>query len=122
MGRWRRRMKCKQCGKEFEPKQGNQKFCSEDCRVKVNVAQIKMTAKIKAIAKKFDFDLKNKDKIIRAKMMLFNANDVHRCPCDADNPKRFCGSALCIHDVVHYGHCHCNLFHLKDSPIEPTME
>lgn len=115
-------MKCKQCGKEFEPKQEGQKFCSEGCRVKVNVAQIKMNAKIKSIAKKFDFDLKNREKIVRAKVMIFRADEVHRCPCDADNPKRFCGSALCIHDVVHYGHCHCNLFHLKDSPIESTIE
>ena len=121
MGRWRRRMKCKYCGKEFDGRDAK-KYCSIDCYIEYNAKKNQTKASIKRMAKKYGFELKNLDKILNAKMLLFKNDNLKRCPCDSNNPKRFCGSALCIHDVVHYGHCHCNLFHLKDSPIEPTME
>ena len=114
-------MKCKYCGKEFENRD-TQKYCSTDCYFAYNDKKTRIKAKIKRLAEKYDFQLKNLDKIVNAKMMLFKTGDVTRCPCDADNQKRFCGSAQCIADTVYKGHCHCNLFHLKDSPIEPTME
>lgn len=114
-------MICKHCGKEFERRDAK-KYCSIDCYIAYNDKKTRTKATIKRIAKKYDFNLKNLEKIVNAKMLLFKHDDMKRCPCDANNSKRFCGSALCIHDVVHYGHCHCNLFHLKDSPIESNIE
>lgn len=107
--------KCPYCGKEFTPKD-NQKYCGNDCYMAYNAEKLRTKAMIKRLAKKYDFDVKNIDKIVNAKMLLFVNGERKKCPCDATNPKRFCGSALCIHDVVHYGHCHCNLFHLKNFP------
>lgn len=52
-----------------------------------------------------------------AKIRAFGDGNIHRCPCDADNPDRYCGSARCIADVVYKGHCHCNLFHSTKEPL-----
>lgn len=105
-------IKCKYCGKEFE-KRDVQQYCCYDCARDYNDKAISIRSKIKKIANKYDFELKNMDKIVNAKMMLFKFDDLTSCPCDAQNPNRFCGSALCIHDTIHKGHCHCNLMHAK---------
>jgi hypothetical protein len=103
-------MRCRVCGKEFEPKQSTQKYCGYDCYAKQNEKYSEAYRIIKSIKKKFGFDVKNKDKIIRAKTIMFDKGEQHRCPCDSQNKNRYCGSALCIADVVYKGHCHCNLF------------
>lgn len=105
-------IKCKMCGKEFE-KRDTQKFCCGDCALAYNQKFQNTKARIKSIAKKHDFELNNVDKILNAKMMLFKDSNTLRCPCDAQNQNRYCGSALCIHDTVAKGHCHCNMFFAK---------
>lgn len=106
-------LKCKMCGKEFVKEHAGQKFCHWKCQKQYQKKQSLISRLIHRIAKKYNFEIKNEDKIIRAKMMLFRNDDMKRCPCDATNPNRFCGSALCIHDTVHNNHCHCNLMHAK---------
>lgn len=114
--------KCKNCGKEFMQKVAHQEHCCYDCSLEYNCKKGKLRENIKRIAKKFDFELKNLDKIVNAKMRFFDDNERLRCPCDANNPKRYCGSARCIADTVYRGHCHCNMFHSKDKPvIEETL-
>lgn len=105
-------MKCKYCGKEIT-RTDRPNYCSPDCYLKRNRTCSKIRSIIKRVRKKYNFDVENEEKIINAKILLFKDGDVKRCPCDADNPERYCGSALCIHDVIEYGHCHCNLFHKK---------
>lgn len=105
--------KCLYCGKDFIPKD-NQKFCTTECYLEYNAKKTRLKTAIKRIAKKYDFEIENLSKIVNAKMLLFKHDNLKRCPCDANNAKRFCGSAQCIADVVYKGHCHCNLFHLKN--------
>lgn len=114
-------VKCKYCGKEIKrPDRLN--YCSLDCYRKANNARYRISTKIDKIARDFDFEIKNKDKIIKAKQMIFKNADLSCCPCDANNPDRFCGSARCIADVVYKGHCHCNLFHYKKKPLLDNNE
>lgn len=103
--------KCKNCGKEFMQKTAHQIHCCYDCSLAYNAEKNKARARIKRIAKKHGFTLKNMEKIINAKTRFFAKEDFLRCPCDAGNPNRYCGSALCIADTVYKGHCHCNMFH-----------
>jgi hypothetical protein len=104
-------MKCRVCGKEFEPKTKNQIYCGVDCYQKQNKKYTKAYILIKAVQRKFGFSVKNIEKIVRAKTLLFDDDNLMRCPCDAQNKNRYCGSALCIADVVYKGCCHCHLFH-----------
>ena len=60
---------------------------------------------------------KNLTKIARAKNMMFGLEEWQRCPCDGQNPDRYCGSDLCRNDVLEKGVCHCNCF-LKEEPKE----
>ena len=106
-------IKCAHCGKEFVRKQRHQKYCCWQCKEGDAAFYRPIKHLIKEIAKKYGFELKNEDKILRAKKMMFRDSDMTRCPCDAQNPNRYCGSKLCIHDTVHHGHCHCNMFHEK---------
>lgn len=104
---------CKWCKKKYE-QADRPEYCCSDCRYSAQIAMRTLKNKIKNIAKKHDFELKNFDKIVNAKLMCFggkNADEMMRCPCDSSNPNRYCGSAQCIADVVYKGHCHCNLFH-----------
>lgn len=103
--------KCKYCGKEVT-RTDREVFCSPQCAYKYKSVKLQCKRMIERIAKKYDFDLKNFDKILNAKMLL-TADNPKRCPCDINNPKRFCGSAQCIADTVYQGHCHCSLFWLK---------
>lgn len=105
--------KCFYCGREFVTNKSNQIYCSEHCRLKRQYKKNSIGILIDRIAKKHQFDLQNKTKIIRAKMMLFKDGDAKFCPCDSSNPNRYCGSDLCIHDVLQHSHCHCNLYHAK---------
>lgn len=106
-------LKCKMCGKEFTKQYSRQSFCCWKCQKKYQAQQNLVKRRIYRIAKKYNFEIKNEEKILRAKMMIFGDGDITRCPCDATNPNRFCGSALCIHDTIHNNHCHCNLMHAK---------
>ena len=105
-------VKCKCCKKDFEPKIPHQVFCCETCAKHYSAQRTKIRYMIRSVAKKFNFDIQNEDRIIKAKMLLFQ-NNFRSCPCDANNPNRYCGSAQCIHDVIEFNHCHCNLFHKK---------
>lgn len=109
-------MKCKRCGKEFESVSGKE-YCSWDCRHESDRKTDLFNKAIKRIANKYNFEIKNKEKITKAKVMIFREGNLLRCPCDADNPDRYCGSARCIADVVYKGHCHCSLFWSKKEPL-----
>lgn len=109
-------MKCRECGREFEKKGENQVYCTPYCYMKANEKRYKIKNKISRVARQFDFDVCNRDKIVNAKMMMFSADDVFKCPCDANNPNRYCGSALCIADTIYKGHCCCQLFWSKKEP------
>jgi len=52
----------------------------------------------------------NIEKIARAKMMMFGENEWSRCPCDGNNPSRFCLSEMCKADIASKGVCHCNCY------------
>ena len=106
-------MRCKECGKEFEKKGENQVYCSSYCYMKANEKRYRIKSRIARVAKAHDFEVHNRDKIVNAKMIMFSADDVYKCPCDSNNPNRYCGSALCITDTVTKGHCHCQLFYAK---------
>lgn len=105
--------KCAWCGKEFYGFDISPCCCQEH-RYLLNTTKTKIKSKIRTISKRFDFDVQNLDKIVNAKIRFFKGGDYTRCPCDADNPERYCGSALCISDVDTKGCCHCHLFHKKD--------
>lgn len=104
------------CGNEIT-KNDRDSYCSGDCYVKANAILTRIRYIIKRTAKKYNFEIKNESKITNAKFLLFKNDNVKRCPCDANNPDRYCGSAQCIADVVYKGHCHCNLFHSKKEPL-----
>ena len=108
-------IKCLNCGKEFIRKQEKQKYCNWKCQKEMLKSEKKLKYKINSLAKIMNFDLKNVDKILRAKKLLFNAENLHRCPCDAQNPNRFCGSIQCMNDIINNGHCECRLFWLKNT-------
>ena len=56
----------------------------------------------------------NVEKIARAKTMMFGEEGWHRCPCDGQNPERFCISPLCKSDIETKGICHCNCYKSKE--------
>ena len=109
-------IKCKWCGKEFE-KRDTQKFCCGDCALAHNQIIQNTKSKIKTIAKKYDFEIKNMDKIVNAKMMLFKNDNTMRCPCASQDTDHFCGSSRCIADTIYKGHCCCRLFWSKKEPL-----
>ena len=45
------------------------------------------------------------EKLLKAKE---RGNLGFRCPCDPNNPDRFCISPLCLSDIETKGACHCN--------------
>ena len=53
---------------------------------------------------------KNVQKIANAKQMMFGENEWHRCPCDGQNPERYCISELCRSDIERDGECHCHCY------------
>lgn len=104
--------RCQYCGKEIENPR-KKTYCSTDCSYNYQVDIAKIRNCIKTVARKNNFDVKNAESITRAKIRFFRGKNLKRCPCDADNPERYCGSPLCITDVINEGHCHCNLFWRK---------
>ena len=50
------------------------------------------------------------DRVIKAKERF---GLVEGCPCDKDNPERYCISPLCLSDIERDKHCHCNAYKLK---------
>lgn len=38
-----------------------------------------------------------------------------KCPCEQNNPKRFCISELCKEDIEKFGRCHCNCYYKKET-------
>ena len=113
--------KCKFCGNEIK-RTDRREYCSLECYEKSKLSRSRVFNLISRIAKTHDFEVKNKSKIVKAKMLIFKNGDLKYCPCDANNPDRFCGSARCIADVVYKGHCCCNLFHYKKKPILDSEE
>lgn len=116
--------KCDWCGKEFiVHDRPDQRFCCYECKVIYHAAIARIKNKVKYILKKnpnFYVEEDRLQKIIRAKLLIFHGRnkDIHHCPCDGDNPDRFCGSKLCYQDILKDGHCHCNLFLLKENKDE----
>lgn len=104
--------KCLNCGKEFTPKSKKQVFCCYNCGREMGYASQIIRNRVRKIAKENGFEIKNLPKIIKAKRMCFRDDDMMRCPCDAQNPERYCGSPRCIADTKENGHCHCQLFWL----------
>lgn len=115
-------VKCKWCGKKFEAKRHDQKFCSKDCSYFYNVEKHNLISYIKKLAKKYQFDIGNIDFIVERKMSTFCQDDVKKCPHDIDNPDRFCGSARCIADTVYQGYCKAGLFWSKKPPLLKEKE
>lgn len=111
--------KCMNCGAEFKPRMKDQIFCCYKCKWEMHVAEAAVRRKVKYVAKLFDFEIKNMEKIIKAKRMMFNDSNMMRCPCDADNPNRYCGSPLCVYDTATKGHCHCSLMWSKKPLLKP---
>ncbi len=56
---------------------------------------------------------KNVEKIAKAKTMMFGDAEWQRCPCDGQNPERYCISELCRSDIERDGVCHCNCYTKK---------
>lgn len=54
---------------------------------------------------------KNFDKIVAAKERF--GIGLH-CPCDKNNPDRYCISYQCALDTIRDGHCHCNCYKVPD--------
>ena len=57
---------------------------------------------------------KNVQKIANAKQMMFGEAEWHRCPCDGNNPARYCISETCRQDIERDGECHCHCYCKKD--------
>lgn len=109
-------MKCKNCKKEIvNPIRKN--FCGQECSYNYQRQRDKLKSKIKTISKHYDFDVRNEEKIINAKMLLFSNDNILRCPCLSQDPDHYCGSARCIADTVYLGHCCCQLFWSKKEPL-----
>ena len=53
---------------------------------------------------------KNIEKIAKAKSMMFGDAEWQRCPCDGQNPARYCISEQCRKDIEEKGVCHCNCY------------
>lgn len=111
-------MICKRCGKEFKPKTFNQVYCCGDCYYLAAQERNTIKIRIRSVAKKHNFEIKNLDKIVRAKMLLFKGKNKHYCPCKADDKEKYCGSSKCLTEIHKKGHCCCGLFHKKDSTNE----
>ena len=62
------------------------------------------------------YETKNIEKIAKAKQMMFGKDEWQRCPCDGNNPERYCISSLCKKDIAEKGICHCNCY--KKEPVD----
>ena len=66
-------------------------------------------------------ETENIEKIARAKNMMFGLEEWQRCPCEGNNPNRYCGSELCHSDIERDGICHCRCF-IKANDQNPEVE
>lgn len=66
-------MKCRWCGKEFEPKDSHHKYCQPQCKTDEYNTEIKAKRHFRRIAKEngFEVDLSKISKITNAKLMMF---------------------------------------------------
>lgn len=105
-------MKCLNCGKDNPPSLSarQRKFCCKDCQQDYFNKKAKIKRFINRIAKEYSLEVKNVDKIVRAKLMLFKDGNLHGCPCSADDVEKYCGSPKCLNEINKKGNCCCNLF------------
>lgn len=71
----------------------------------------KILAEMQKIAENSNLiDTGNMQKIANAKAMMFGLEEWTRCPCDGNNPNRYCISPLCLKDIKEKGRCHCSCY------------
>lgn len=69
--------------------------------------------KFEELAKKNKLELtKYADAILKVKERSI---DEYQCPCCPDSATRFCISPFCLEEILKKGHCHCNLFKIKET-------
>lgn len=104
-------MKCLNCGKDNPPSLSHRarKFCCKDCQQKYFNKKAKVKRLINRIAKEYGLQVRNVDKIVKAKLLLFK-EDLSRCPCMAQDVEKYCGSTKCLNEINKKGNCCCNLF------------
>jgi len=72
------------------------------------------------IADELNFGLDtNAIKIAKLKSRM---DDWKRCPCDKNNPDRYCGSKLCQQDTINDGYCHCHCMFILDNMVKPLRK
>ena len=72
------------------------------------------------IADELNFGLDtNAIKIAKLKSRM---DDWKRCPCDKNNPDRYCGSKLCQEDTIKDGYCHCHCMFILDNMVKPLRK
>lgn len=70
--------------------------------------------KFEELGKKHGLELTQfADKILRIKER--NQIDEYQCPCYPDDKEHYCISPLCLNEALTKGHCHCNLFKIKEN-------
>lgn len=108
--------RCRWCGKLYTPKADHQKYCCGKCRSDQFNMTITAKRKIRRLAKlsQKELNLANFSKIIDAKILMFKDKYL-RCPCDAKDRMRYCGSKKCLKEIEEVGQCHCGLFKEKKS-------
>ena len=73
--------------------------------------------KMISVADELNFGLDtNAIKIAKLKSRM---DDWKRCPCDKQNPDRFCGSKLCQEDTIRDGYCHCHCMFILNNKVKP---
>lgn len=72
------------------------------------------------IADELNFGLDtNAIKIAKLKSRM---DDWKRCPCDKNNPDRYCGSKLCQEDTINDGYCHCHCMFILNNMVKPLRK
>ena len=98
--------KCKYCGKEIT-RTDREVFCSQECAYTYANHKLHCGRMIARIAAKYEFDIKNYDKIINAKMLL-TPDNFRRFPCDSACRREV--AFRCQHSAFTaewYWYCHC---------------
>ena len=72
------------------------------------------------VADKLNFGVgTNALKIAKLKSRM---DDWKCCPCDKNNPDRFCGSDLCRKDTIRDGWCQCHCMFKLDNIVKPLRK
>ena len=67
--------------------------------------------KMESLCKTFGYTpSENLPKVAKVKERFFSADEWYRCPCDRDNPDRFCIGRVCRQDIEEKGICHCGCY------------